>query len=38
MCCEWGEGSYSLMSSDGDVIATGSQWTGPSETKNFTIT
>lgn len=37
MCCVWGQGSYSLTTSDGQLLASGGEWTGPSETKSFTI-
>jgi hypothetical protein len=37
ICCSWGAGSYTLLSSSGEILVTGSEWIGPSETKVFTI-
>ena len=37
ICCAWGQGSYSLTTADGQLLASGGEWTGPSETKGFTI-
>lgn len=37
ICCTWGQGSYSLTTSDGQLLASGGEWSGPSETKTFTI-
>lgn len=37
ICCEWGNGSYTLTSADGEVLVTGGEWVGPSETKTFQL-
>eukprot|EP00984_Skeletonema_dohrnii_P004449 scaffold1582_cov143-Skeletonema_dohrnii-CCMP3373.AAC.17 len=37
MCCDWGEGSYTLSTTNGDILATGGEWLGPSETKTFQL-
>jgi hypothetical protein len=37
ICCSWGAGSYTLLSSSGEILVTGSEWIGPSEMKVFTI-
>jgi hypothetical protein len=38
ICCSWGQGSYTLTSANGEVLATGGEWLGPSETKTFQLT
>jgi hypothetical protein len=38
ICCSWGQGSYTLTSVDGEILATGGEWLGPSETKTFQLT
>jgi len=38
ICCSWGQGSYKLTSVDGEILATGGEWLGPSETKTFQLT
>jgi len=37
LCCSWGIGSYTLTSADGEILATGGEWLGPSETKTFQL-
>ncbi|KAK1735463.1 hypothetical protein QTG54_013626 [Skeletonema marinoi] len=37
MCCDWGQGSYTLSTKNGDILATGGEWLGPSETKTFQL-
>jgi len=37
MCCDWGQGSYTLSTTNGDILATGGEWLGPSETKTFQL-
>lgn len=37
ICCEWGNGSYTLTS-DGEILVAGGEWLGPSETKTFQLT
>ena len=32
-----GIGSYTLTSADGEILATGGEWLGPSETKTFQL-
>ena len=36
MCCEWGEGSYSVTSENGTVIASGGEF-GQSESTAFSL-
>ena len=38
ICCSWGQGSYTLTSEDGGILATGGEWLGPSDTKTFQLT
>lgn len=39
ICCEWGEGSYKLISLGGDSLCLEvNGWVGESETKVFMIT
>ncbi len=37
ICCEWGNGSYTLTKADGEILASGGEWLGPSETKTFQL-
>lgn len=38
ICCEWGNGSYAVMLvNTGEVLASGGQWTGPSESTRFVL-
>lgn len=36
LCCEWGEGSYSVRTDEEDIIAEGAEF-GPSESREFTL-
>jgi hypothetical protein len=37
ICCNWGNGSYTLTTADGQLLASGGEWVGASETKTFTV-
>ena len=38
ICCEWGNGSYAVMLvNTGEVLASGGQWSGPSESTRFVL-
>jgi hypothetical protein len=38
ICCEWGNGSYAvILVNTGEVLASGGQWSGPSESTRFVL-
>jgi hypothetical protein len=38
ICCSWGSGNYTVtLLPEGDVLASGGAWTGPSETTKFAL-